>query len=209
MGRRRAFIWPGVFVAILATVGSAHAAPQQDPAPAELPPRAITLSVVPPFRPPRFGEPVCITIVLANSSAQDVWYLHAAPPVDYTYDLVDEHGERVRFVGRPFSISNLNASIPGNGEARIPVQLDALMAIDHPGTYTLNLSTTLGRRPPAAPIPLTAKPVTIVIRDEVGKATRELSTPPPKDAIRSGPEARRDESRPILCPRSADPQRGT
>jgi hypothetical protein len=165
MGRRRAFTWPGVFVAILATLGSAQAAPPQDPAPAEPPPGAITLSVVPPSRPPRLGEPVPITIVLANSSAQDVWHLHAAPSVDYTYDLVDDRGERVRFVGRLHSISNPNASIPANGEARIPVQLDALMVIEHPGTYTLNLSTTLSRRPPAAPIPLAAKPVTIVIRD--------------------------------------------
>jgi hypothetical protein len=180
MGRRRGFIWPGAFVMILATLGSAHAAPQQDPAPAEPPPGAITLSVVPPSRPPRLGEPVCITIVLANSSAQEVWYLHAAPPIDYTYDLVDERGERVRFVKRLLHISNPNALIPANGEARIPVQLDTLMAIEHPGTYTLNLSTTLRRRPPAAPIPLTAKPLTIVIRDEVGKATNGLTTPPPK-----------------------------
>jgi hypothetical protein len=184
----RVFLWPGALIAVLAALAPAHAVASQDGASTEPPPGAVTLSVVPPPRQPRFGEPVRITIVLANASAQDVWYLHAAPQVDFTYILADELGQHVPSSPRLNMLSNPNAYIPANGEQRIPVQLDAFMDIDHPGTYTLNVSTTLYRRPPATPIPLTAKPVTIVVRDEAGAPPQglKLSIVPATMTVRLG-----------------------
>ena len=170
---------------VLATSAVTAFAVSQQPARAGSLPETVTLSAMAPSPPPRFGEPVCITIVLANASAQDLWYIHAAPSVDFTYNLVDEHGERVRYVGRLHQMSNPNDFIPAHGEKRIPVRLDAVTAIAHPGTYTLNLSTTLFRRPPAASIPVTAKPLTFVI--ENGAALPPTSAPSTSPAPTCGP----------------------
>ena len=125
----------------------------------------LSLSVVPTVLNVRLGEPIRVTIIVRNASSQALHLWRGSAVYDYSYTIIDDNGNPVpRKPPRvPAVLSNPYWDIDANSEARATVRLDDFMALERPGTYRMTVSTKLRRHYPAAPIPLTADPVTIVI----------------------------------------------
>ena len=104
----------------------------------------LALKVEPSNFKVRVGQPVRVTLILANGSAQDIVRIGGNPSTDYKFSIRDvDTGRIVRFVkplrvalsGGPFII------IQTHNYSEATVNLEKFMALDRPGKYAMKVST--------------------------------------------------------------------